>query len=166
MIGGLLLHNHAPSGYECPFCLLLRGIVNEHVYSVASDIVCQNEWTTALISSHQWPRNRGHVIVIPNQHYENIYDLPVHLGAEIYATAKAVALAMKQAYNCAGVSTRQHNEPPGNQDVWHYHLHVFPRYQNDELYQNQSNLMEAAERLIYARQLKNHLSSAVICPGE
>jgi len=41
---------------------------------------------------------------------------------------------MKQAWKCDGVSTRQHNEPAGNQDVWHYHMHVFPRWDNDDLY--------------------------------
>ena len=52
-----------------------------------------------------------------------------------YARAvRHTALAVKHAFGCSGISTRQHNEPDGNQDVWHYHVHVFPRYPNDGLY--------------------------------
>jgi hypothetical protein len=40
---------------------------------------------------------------------------------------------MRDAFGCEGISTRQHNGPAGNQDVWHFHLHVFPRYPNDGL---------------------------------
>ena len=153
------MYNHAPAGYVCPFCLLIRGIENETVYSAQSDMVLQNRAVTALISSHQWPRTRGHVIIVPNGHYENIYDLPLEAAAEVHATSRAIALAMKLAYKCEGISTRQHNEPAGNQDVWHYHLHVFPRYANDGLYASQKSLMEADQRADYARRLRLALSA-------
>jgi histidine triad (HIT) family protein len=108
------------------------------------------------MSSHGWPNNRGHVLVIPNEHYENIYDLPLDFAANIHAVARAVALAMKAAYGCDGVSTRQHNEPAGNQDVWHYHVHVFPRYMRDELYLNtyHRERLTAEERAAYAARLR------------
>lgn len=128
------MHNHAPEGYQCPFCLLVEGIEDEHVLSVQSDIVYHDEALTAIISSHQWPNNHGNVVVVPNQHYENICDLPVRFAENIHRIARLLALAMKAAYGCDGVSTRQHNEPAGNQDVWHYHLHVTPRYHGDGFY--------------------------------
>lgn len=151
------MYNHTPVSYICPFCLLIQGIENEHVYLVWSDIVLQNELVTAFISSHQWPRTRGHVIIVPNLHYENIYDLPLELASDIYAASKFIALAMKSTYACEGISTRQHNEPAGNQDVWHYHLHVFPRYTDDELYTSQRNLMNASQRATYAYKLRQAL---------
>lgn len=95
----------------------------------------------------------GHVIIVPHLHYENIYDLPLGAATEVHAMAKSVALAMKNAYGCEGISTRQHNEPAGNQDVWHYHLHVFPRYMDDGLYGSERSLMGTAERAVYARRL-------------
>src|SRR3954471_5611786 len=103
------MYNHAPPGYVCPFCLIVQGIENEHVYTGTSDIVYRGEKVTAFMSSHGWPNNRGHVLVIPNDHYENIYDLPAEFAASIHGMARAVALAMKTAYGCDGVSTRQHN---------------------------------------------------------
>jgi histidine triad (HIT) family protein len=64
---------------------------------------------------------------------------------------------MKAAYGCDGTSTRQHNEPAGNQDVWHYHMHVFPRYAGDRLYLTQRAPMAAEERASYAGRLRQEL---------
>jgi histidine triad (HIT) family protein len=152
------MYNHAPDDYICPFCLVARRVENEHVLTVAEDIVWQDDVVTAFIGAGQWPNNRGHVIIIPNQHFEHIYDLPLHLATRIHELARAVALAMKAAYACAGVSTRQHNEPAGNQDVWHYHLHVFPRYPQDHLYTTEKARMPPEERAKYARRLGPHLA--------
>jgi histidine triad (HIT) family protein len=88
----------------------------------------------AFVASHWWENNHGHVLVVPILHYENLYELPDDTGAAIFAMSRRIALALKRGYRCDGVSTRQHNEPAGYQDVWHYHLHVFPRYTNDRLY--------------------------------
>ena len=89
---------------------------------------------TAFMALLWWPNNEGHVLIIPNQHFENIYDLPRQYAHRIQDLAQEIAIAFKHIYGCDGVSTRQHNEPAGNQDVWHYHLHVFPRYAGDNLY--------------------------------
>jgi histidine triad (HIT) family protein len=151
------MFNHEPKNYNCPFCLLVQGIENEHVSSVQTDVIYHNPSVTAFISSHQWPNNPGNVIIIPNEHYENIYDLPVYFVPKIHAVAKAVALAMKMAFVCDGVSTRQHNEPAGNQDVWHYHLHVTPRYKDDNFYTTHRQFMPAGERVKYAHKLNTYL---------
>lgn len=148
------MFHHAPDNYVCPFCLLLQGIGNEHVYSVQSDIVYQDAIVTAFVSSHQFPNNAGNVLVIPNAHFENIYVLPVALAADLHRVVLAVALAHKAAFACPGVSTRQHNEPAGNQDVWHYHLHVTPRYHEDGLYTSKRKLMPADERAYYAAKIR------------
>lgn len=152
------MYNHAPDGYACPFCALASG--SGDALSTQADIVFRDATVTAFVASHQWPSNAGAVIIIPNEHFENIYDLPVHLGADIQRTAALVALAMKAAYRCNGISTRQHNEPAGNQDVWHYHLHVTPRYAGDDFYSTyltQRRLMPAGERAECVRRLRAHL---------
>jgi histidine triad (HIT) family protein len=153
--------NHAPPDYRCPFCLLVAGVENEHVRSVQTDIVYRGSTVLAFIAAKQWPNNRGHVLVIPAAHFENLYDLPDALGADIHRVACRVAIAMKTAYGCAGVSTRQHNEPAGNQDVWHYHLHVFPRYPGDDLYGSRGAFLPAGERARYARRLRAALNETV-----
>jgi histidine triad (HIT) family protein len=99
--------------------------------------------------------NSGHVIIIPNQHHENLYDLPLSTATAIHALAREVALTMKQHYQCLGISTRQHNEPAGDQEVWHYHLHVFPRYHEDNLYQEDRRRTTPEERQPYATLLRS-----------
>lgn len=156
------MYNHAPNEYQCPFCLLVQGIENEYVLSTASDIILQNEVVTAFVSSHQWPRNQGNVLIVPNQHFENIFELPPALAVNIQQAAQRVALAMKQVYGCDGVSTRQHNEPAGSQDVWHYHLHVTPRYLGDLFYATavmEKALMPQEERGYHAVRLRNAIEN-------
>jgi histidine triad (HIT) family protein len=67
---------------------------------------------------------------------------------------------MKRIYDCDGVSTRQHNEPAGYQDAWHYHVHVFPRYEGDYLYNTRHLPLPATaeERAPYARRLLDYFA--------
>ncbi|GAK12270.1 bis(5'-nucleosyl)-tetraphosphatase [Geomicrobium sp. JCM 19039] len=65
---------------------------------------------TVFVASKWWPNNHGHVLVVPNEHYENLYELPVHLAGPIHYVTQLVAHAMKEAYGCDGISTRLHNE--------------------------------------------------------
>jgi histidine triad (HIT) family protein len=152
------MYNHAPEDYLCPFCLLVQGVESPDVWSVQDDIVYRDRTVTAFISSHQWPNNHGNVIVVPNEHFENIYDLPNQYALNIHRVAKRIALAMKMIYSCDGVSTRQHNEPAGNQDVWHYHLHVTPRYMDDQFYLSRREPMVAHERSKHAARLREYLN--------
>lgn len=161
--GGLLLYyngmfSHEPQNYDCPFCALLAG--KEDDYGQASDIVYQNEYATALIAPKWWVNNPGSVLIIPNKHYENIYDLPDKVLAEVYKVVKDISIAVRSTYDCDGTSNRQHNEPAGNQAVGHLHVHVFPRYENDKLYQNHDNkrFVTAAERAPYAEKLRKFLA--------
>jgi histidine triad (HIT) family protein len=149
---------HEPEDYVCPFCDWLSG--NETEYKRNSDIVYQDKSVTAFIAPKWWVNNPGHVIVIPNQHHENLYLIPDKALSEVYKTVKKTAIAIRDTYeNCTGTSTRQHNEPAGNQDVWHFHVHVYPRYENDKLYQNHDNkqFVGPKEREPYAMMLKAYL---------
>lgn len=152
------MYNHAPPDYVCPFCLIGQGIENAAVYTVQSDVIYRDEIVTAFIAVTWWPNNPGHVLVIPNAHFENIFDLPLHLGGEIFRVSQQIAIAFKQVYGCDGVSTRQHNESAGNQEVWHYHQHVFPRYTDDQLYQQNRCLTTSVQRLPYAQKLRQALN--------
>jgi histidine triad (HIT) family protein len=152
------MYNHAPTDYICPFCLVVQGIENEHVWTKQSDIIYKDNAITAFIAAGCWSNNKGHVLIIPNQHYENIYELPLSLSARIHDFEKEVALAFKEVYKCDGVSSRQHNEPCGSQDVWHYHLHVFPRYENDNLYKTDRERLPPHERFYYADMLRKYFN--------
>lgn len=154
-------YSHRPENYRCPFCDIDVGIEEPDKLSVVSDIVYRDKNVTALVASHQYPRNTPNLLVVPNAHYENIFDLPPELGTDIYRVAQQLAFALKHAYACDGISTRQHNEPGGSQDVWHFHLHVTPRFQGDHFYHNiyAKVVMPSEERARHALKVKSALES-------
>ena len=149
------MYSHKPKDYECPFCRIVSGIEKANKGTKQRDIIYQNEHVTAFIASKWWPNNKGHVLVVPNEHFENIYELPAEMAAEIHRVTQLVAIGMKNTYNCDGISTRQHNEPAGNQDVWHYHLHVYPRYEDDNLYMTKGYYTEPDDRPYYSEKLRS-----------
>ena len=123
------MHNHAPPGYECPVCKVVAGDTRDDV------VVTENERALAVVSRRVWATGPGHVLVVPKLHYENLYDLEDAAALDIHRLTRRIAIALKEALTCDGTSTRQHNEPAGNQrDMWHLHVHVFPRYDGDDLY--------------------------------
>jgi histidine triad (HIT) family protein len=75
-------------------------------------------------------------------------------ASAVHQTASRIGLAMLSAYGCDGVSTRQNNGPGANQEVWHYHLHVHPRYLADDLYRAATRMTEPHERKLYADRLR------------
>lgn len=155
------MYNHEPKEYICPFCSIVAGIENESLYTKQDDVVYRDTQISVFIASHWWPNNKGHVIIVPNQHIENLFDLPDNVSTSIHSMERRVALALKKTYVCDGVSSRQHNEPSGDQDVWHYHLHVFPRYQGDQLYISNplKKLSDPKERKVYAKKLREYFTS-------
>lgn len=82
--------------------------------------------------------------------------MPSELSHKIHDLEKEIAIALKETYECDGVSSRQHNEPCGSQDVWHYHLQVFPRYKDDNFYKTQGETSKPEERLVYAKRIKEY----------
>lgn len=153
------MYTHAPRDYVCPICLGVQGIENESTLLKLQDIVYVDELVTAFINSFWIKNNPGHVIVVPNTHYENIYDLPDNIGGHIHNISKKVALAMKEIYKCDGITTLQNNEPAGDQHAFHYHFHIFPRYTNDELHKNMTDkqLVDPSKRIIFADKLRSKL---------
>jgi len=156
------MHNHSPENYICPLCQIARGEVTEKGNQEES-VVFRDKNLTIFIAGKWWRSNPGHVIIIPNSHIENIYDMPEAMGHKIFDFSKKVATVLKETYKCDGVSTRQHNEPAGNQDVYHFHLHIFPRYKGDNLYLNHEDTYwpSQAEKQPYVDKLKDYFSKSL-----
>ena len=153
------MYRHAPERYDCPFCSVVRG-EEWPPWTFRDDVVWRDDVSTAWVNRRWWANNPGNVVLVPNRHVENIYELDRELAAGVHETARRIALAMKDSYGCGGVSTRQHNEPAGDQEVWHYHLHVFPRWEGDDLYRSPHRLTTAEERRPYAERLRAALEAA------
>jgi histidine triad (HIT) family protein len=148
------MNEQAPSDYVCPFCRFVQG--NETPANTRGDVVYQDDEVIAFVAPRWWPNNPGNVIVIPISHYENIYTIPDDILSRIIVVAKRLAIAIKEVYRCDGSSLRQHNDLGGGQDVFHFHLHVFPRYVGDELYQrtDEHRFASQDERRPYAQKLR------------
>ena len=94
--------------------------------------VFEDERVFAQVSLHQKAGNHGHVLVIPQQHVRDIYELPADLDAPLMAAVRLLARATKRAFSAEGIHVRQNNETAGGQDVFHLHVHVVPRYDGDD----------------------------------
>jgi histidine triad (HIT) family protein len=143
---------------DCPFCELVAGQDTEFVPQ--EHVVWRDARTAAFVSPKWWPGNPGHVIVVPNEHYENLYEISDDALAAVGSTAKRVACAMKDEFGCDGTSTRQHNDAGAGQEVWHFHMHVFPRYVGDRLYEDDraARWPPLDERAPYADRLRRALA--------
>ena len=120
----------------------------------------------ARIAPKWWPGNPGSALVIPTEHYENLYDVPAEVGHAVWDLTGRIAVAMRETFGCEGISTWQHNEPAGDQDVWHLHVHVFPRRPGDQFYgrHGEASFVPSQERVPWATRLRDGLSSITADP--
>ena len=153
-------HSHEPAGYICPLCQIAKGEITAKGLC-EEFVVFRDNLITVFIAGRWWRTNPGHVIIIPNSHVENIYVLPDKIAHAIADMKKRVAIAIRATYyRCEGVSTKQHNEPAGNQEVWHYHEHIIPRYDHDDHYMKGDDMYWPTpdEKRPYAERLRTFLN--------
>jgi histidine triad (HIT) family protein len=156
---GALWKSHAPQGYLCPFCeLLAGGLHSADNLCAPTDLIYRSDEVAVIMACDGFGPHGGHAMVIPVDHHEALYDLPDTVAANIMYETRRIALAMKLAWDPEGTSTRQHNEPAGNQHVWHYHQHVFPRFAGDNLYGHLRHRVSVEERAQKAAQLRAALA--------
>lgn len=109
---------------ECIFCKI-----------VAGDIPCfklyEDEQTLAFMDIN--PANEGHALVIPKEHWENVYAIPPELIAAATQTVKKVAEAVNKTLKPDGINVVQANGKGAAQSVLHFHMHILPRRIGDEL---------------------------------
>ena len=77
------------------------------------------------------PASKGHALIVPKEHYANLYELPEDTAADVMCLAKKMALQMKEKLQCGGLNLVQNNGELAGQTVHHFHMHVIPRYDND-----------------------------------
>ncbi|MDZ7726620.1 MAG: HIT family protein [Candidatus Campbellbacteria bacterium] len=109
---------------DCIFCKIVKK-------EFPADIVYEDEHTLAFLDIK--PVNKGHTLVVPKEHVVNIFDAEFDTYSHVYRTAKKIALAQKEALDSEGTNISNNNGPAAGQEVFHYHVHVIPRYTNDGL---------------------------------
>jgi histidine triad (HIT) family protein len=119
------------------FAKILRAEIPAHK-------VFENDLTLAFLDV--MPQAPGHTLVIPKTPAENLFDLDPDSGAAVLQTAQLVARAVKQAFTADGIMLNQFNGPSAGQTVFHFHIHVIPRFDGLVL-KRHSGAMEAPETL-------------------
>jgi histidine triad (HIT) family protein len=109
------------------FCIFCK-IVSKQA---SSSIVYEDEAVLAFLDIR--PLTAGHTLVIPKEHYVDVFDIPPELLCKVQTTVKLVALAVKKALNADGISIIQQNGKAAGQDIFHFHSHVVPRFEDQKL---------------------------------
>ena len=77
------------------------------------------------------PASEGHVLILPKSHYDDVYSLDDDTAAHIFKVAVKIANAMKKSLNIDGLNIVQNNGEAAGQTVFHFHMHIIPRYTDD-----------------------------------
>lgn len=107
---------------NCIFCKIANG-------EIPSRTIEENELFRVVLDVA--PATKGHALILPKEHCRNLFDLPEETGTEVMKMAQRVALKMKDKLHCEGVNLVQNNEEVAGQTVFHFHMHVIPRYADD-----------------------------------
>lgn len=107
---------------NCIFCKIANG-------EIPSRTIEENDMFRVVLDVG--PATKGHALILPKDHYRNLFDLPEETAAEAIKMAKKVVLKMKDKLGCDGVNIVQNNEEAAGQTVFHFHMHVIPRYKED-----------------------------------
>lgn len=104
------------------------------------------------------PVNEGHTLVISKAHYEGIFDIPSELLGKVHKVIKTVANAVKQTVNADGISIVQQNGKAANQEVFHIHVHVIPKYAGQKMKAfNELQVADYKQLDLTATKIKSHI---------
>ncbi len=107
---------------DCIFCKIANG-------EIPSSTIYEDDLFRVILDLS--PAAAGHALILPKAHYRNIFDLDEDTAAKSFVLAKKIACAAKSALNCDGLNIVQNNESVAGQSVFHFHMHVIPRYTDD-----------------------------------
>ena len=109
---------------DCIFCAIGKG-------QAEASFVYRDETAFAIMDLNQ--PNPYKVLIIPYAHMENVYELDDATAASIFQATAKVARAVRDASGCAGMNLVQFNGRLGQQDIFHFHLHIIPRFADDNI---------------------------------
>ena len=109
---------------DCIFCKIVAG-------ELPAEVVDQDEHTVSFMDINPW--TRGHALVIPRNHSRNLLEIDGQDLARVAAAAKRLATRMWERLDCDGINLLNSSETAAWQTVFHFHMHVIPRYDDDPL---------------------------------
>lgn len=107
---------------NCIFCKIANG-------EIPSKTLYEDEEFRVILDLG--PATKGHALILPKNHYANLYELPDETASKVLVLAKKQAALMTQKLECDGFNLVQNNGEAAGQTVMHFHVHLIPRYQGD-----------------------------------
>ncbi len=107
---------------DCIFCKLANGVI-------PTNSIYEDEDFNVILDAA--PATKGHALILPKEHADNLYELPDETAAKAMVLAKKLAKSMTAKLKCEGFNLVQNNGTVAGQTVFHFHLHLIPRYEDD-----------------------------------
>lgn len=107
---------------NCIFCKIANG-------EIPSKTLFEDEKFRVILDLG--PATKGHALILPKSHYRNLFDIDENVAKDAIALAKKMAITMKEKLDCDGFNLVQNNEECAGQTVFHFHMHLIPRYTED-----------------------------------
>jgi histidine triad (HIT) family protein len=107
---------------DCIFCKIAQG-------DIPSATVYEDEDFRVILDIS--PATKGHGLIIPKAHFDNVFEMDEATASKVFVLANKVAKAMKAELNCDGMNILQNNGTIAGQTVFHFHMHLIPRYEGD-----------------------------------
>ncbi|MDO4621008.1 MAG: HIT family protein [Lachnospiraceae bacterium] len=104
---------------DCIFCMLANG-------DIPTATLYEDEEFRVILDAA--PASKGHALILPKGHYANISEMPEDLTGRAFILAKKMAAVLKEAMHCDGLNIVQNNGEEAGQTVFHFHIHLIPRY--------------------------------------
>ncbi|HRX91343.1 MAG TPA: HIT family protein [Candidatus Izemoplasmatales bacterium] len=135
---------------DCIFCRIANGEIQSYK-------VYEDDCFIAILDISQ--ATKGHTLLIPKQHFANVYEIDEEIIARIFKKIPEIAKAIKKAFNPIGLNILINTDKP-LQSVFHFHVHLIPRYENDGVrmeFENNYGKLPAEEFLKIADEIKKNL---------
>ncbi len=124
---------------DCIFCKIIKGEIP--AYKLYED-----DKVFAFLDITQG--TKGHTLIVPKKHVKNVYDMSEEDAQAVFSRVPKLAKALKKAFNPIGLNIINNNDKP-LQSVFHFHVHLIPRYENDGMTLTTVNRQDDYEKSDY-----------------
>lgn len=107
---------------DCIFCKIAAG-------EIPSTTIYEDEYHRVFFDIN--PASKGHCLIVPKDHYDDVFDMNEEAGGRLFGLATKVASALKDEVKCEAMNLVQNNGALAGQTVFHFHMHLIPRYAGD-----------------------------------
>ena len=129
---------------DCLFCKILAG-------ELPCDNVYENDQFIAFQALHQV--SKGHTLIVPKEHSQDILDMDTDLGKELLSTIQKIGTATIKGLGASGFNIGVNTKPSAGQVIFHTHIHIIPRYENDNMEMWKEKPTEAEDRTLFAQKI-------------